>query len=74
VRALQAQGLGALIAQPPELSEAARRAVHCWSFSGGWNPAVWPFYDALYPVDDWHQLVDGMQAIRKAVDAERSKG
>jgi hypothetical protein len=72
VRALQAQGFE--IAEPPELSEAARRAVHCWSFSGGWNPAAWQFYDALYPVDDWDQLVNGMLAIRSAVEAERSKG
>lgn len=71
MRALEAQGLGGLVAAPPQLSDAARAAVHCWSFCGGWVPANWPIYAALYPVDDWHALVDRMLVIRNALAEKR---
>jgi len=53
-----------MAAAPPQLSDLAWRAGHCWRFCGGWNPLLWPTYQALYPVDDWHALIDRMLAIR----------
>jgi len=47
------------------LSPAAERARHCWEFCAGWMPERWPLYAALYPVDDWHQLIELMRHIRK---------
>lgn len=52
----------------PPLCALGQAALHCWAFCGGWNPALWPVYGALYPVTDWHQLVDTMTAIRRVVD------
>lgn len=51
----------------PPLTAAAEQARHAWQFCGGWFPERLPLYAALYPVDDWHQLVDLMQEIRKAL-------
>lgn len=59
-------GLGALEAPPPELTGAAAEAWQCWNFCDGWNPQAWPVYAALYPVADWHLLVDLMAALRRA--------
>jgi len=47
------------------LSAQAEQARHCWAFCGGWAPERLPIYAALYPVDDWHQLIDLMHVIRK---------
>jgi hypothetical protein len=57
-------GFGGLVAPPPELCETAAQASHCWSFCGGWNPQAWPIYAALYPVPDWHLLIDLMVELR----------
>jgi hypothetical protein len=51
----------------PELCALAEAARHCWHFCEGWHPERWPLYGALYPVRDWHQLIDTMQEIRKAL-------
>ena len=67
MRNLQAQGLDGFPDEPlPELSPAAQIAVHCWSFCEGWAPQIWTTYDALYPVPDWHHLIDLLTAIRNA--------
>jgi hypothetical protein len=55
------------VAESPPLSDLAERALHCWGFCAGWAPALWPIYAALYPVDDWHDLIDLMQIIRANV-------
>ena len=61
-------GFGGLAGDAPDLATPlAVRAVHCWTFCQGWQPAAWPVYAALYPVDDWHQLVDAMLVIRRNV-------
>lgn len=57
----------------PELSHQARTAAHCWHFCEGWNPDRWPIYAALYPVDDWHAIVELMQALRAEERAAREK-
>lgn len=57
-------GLGGIAAPPPELGEAEAQAMHCWAFCAGWAPERWPVYAALYPVADWHSLVDLMREIR----------
>lgn len=56
----------AVLGPLPDLSPQAEQAAHCWNFCDGWNAERWPVYAALYPVRDWHALVDLMQAIRDA--------
>jgi hypothetical protein len=43
------------------------QALHCWHFCAGWAPERWAVYEALYPVADWHQLIDLMAEIKKAL-------
>lgn len=62
---IAADALGPL----PELSHQAATAAHCWQFCEGWNPDRWTVYAALYPVADWHALVELMGEIR-AVERE----
>lgn len=57
-------GLGGIEAPPPELDGAAAQAAHAWAFCGGWNPQVLPLYAALYPVPDWHLLIELLQGLR----------
>jgi hypothetical protein len=38
--------------------------MHCWHFCDGWTPERWVVYAALYPVADWHAVVDLMSVIR----------
>jgi len=56
-----------MLGGPPELDALAARARHCWQFCQGWAPERWPIYDALHPVDDWHQVIDVMAEIDKAL-------
>lgn len=60
-------GLGAGLASAPTLDALSDAALHCWAFCGGWVPERWPIYEALYPVADWHQLIDAMSVIRAKV-------
>jgi hypothetical protein len=60
------------VAGPPELCELAERARHCWQFCGGWNPQQWPVYAALYPVPDWHQLIDLMAELQRHIHGTRN--
>lgn len=48
----------------PDLSHQALTAAHCWKFCDGFNPERWPIYAALYPVADWHAVVELMAVIR----------
>ena len=64
---LDAAGFGGLVAEPEELSPWGQAARHCWQFCEGWAPERWAIYDALYPVSDWHLLIDLMQDIKKAL-------
>ena len=57
----------------PALSAQAELAVACWNFCDGWAPERWPVFDALHPVDDWHALVDLMQALRSATRPDHDK-
>ena len=59
--------MGDMVAPPPPLDALAHAARHCWQFCEGWNPERWPVYGALYPVADWHQLIDTMTEIKKAL-------
>lgn len=59
--------MGDLRAPQPQLCAEAEQARHCWHFCGGWAPERWPVYEALYPVADWHLLINLMQVIRKAL-------
>ena len=43
---------------------SAMQASHCWRFCGGWFPERLLIYGALYPVDDWHLLIELLQTIR----------
>jgi hypothetical protein len=68
--AQKAEGAGflaSLAGQAPELIPDAERARHCWEFCAGWAPERWPVYAALYPVDDWHHLIELMRHIRKTL-------
>jgi len=51
----------------PLLDVPAQQARHCWDFCAGWMPERLPIYGALYPVADWHQLIDLMQVIRRNI-------
>jgi hypothetical protein len=64
---MAAQGFGDMLGAAPELDPLSLRARHCWIFCEGWNPERWPVYDALYPVPDWHQVIDLMTEIRRAL-------
>jgi hypothetical protein len=55
------------LGEAPELLPLSEKARHCWQFCEGWNPERWPIYAALYGVDDWHQLIDTMQEIKRNV-------
>jgi hypothetical protein len=55
------------VGEAPLLCPQAEQARHCWQFCGGWQPHMWPVYAALYPVPDWHLLIDLMQTIRRSV-------
>jgi hypothetical protein len=57
--------IAGLAGDAPELCADAMRARHCWQFCEGWNPDRFPVYAALYPVADWHLLIDLMQTIRR---------
>lgn len=61
---LPADAMGPL----PQLSHQASTAAHCWRFCGGWAPERWVVYAALYPVADWHAVVELMAAIRDEHD------
>lgn len=61
---MAAAGFGDLVAPCPELEPLAEAARHCWRFCDGWHPERWPVYQALYPVADWHQLIDLMAEIK----------
>lgn len=59
--------MASLAGDQPVLCVGAERARHCWEFCEGWAPERWPIYAALYPVDDWHALIENMRHIRKTV-------
>jgi hypothetical protein len=53
---------------PPDVLEA--RALHCWSFMGGWHPERLPVYVALHDVDDLAAVMEAVVAIRDAQEAD----
>lgn len=44
--------------------------MHCWCWCGGWQPALWAMYEALYPVNDWDMAAELMQVIRRHVRSQ----
>ena len=70
MRALAAAGFGgeALDAAQP-VGPLGQIALHCWGFCGGWAPERWPVYAALYPVPDWHHVIELMRTIRHELQA-----
>lgn len=56
-------GLAGIEAPPPELDAVAAQAAHAWAFCNGWNPQHLLLYAALYPVDDWHTLIELLQLL-----------
>ena len=59
--------MASVVGDAPELCAPAAQARHCWQFCEGWHPDRLPIYGALYPVADWHLLVDLMGHIRKSI-------
>jgi len=54
-----------LINEVPELCELSSKALHCFNWCGGFNPALWPLYDTFYHVDDWQVLQSTMQELAR---------
>lgn len=61
---LEEAGFGGMAAPAPDMCDLATQALHCWHFCNGWAPERWATYGALYPVPDWHQLIDSMAIIK----------
>lgn len=64
MRQLESAGLGDLFGAPDPLRPAGELALQCWGWCEGWHPALWPVFEALYPVPDWHHHIELMRLIR----------
>ena len=71
MRADDAWGAEALAGEPPAvalLPEPAR-ALHCWSFCGGWRPDLLPLYAAFYGLPDWDLTLELMAVVRTELNS-----
>lgn len=60
-------GLDGIFAEPEPPLPVVQRALHCWSFCDGWNPAALPLYDATYGVDDWELMLELLSELRTGI-------
>ena len=61
-------GFGDALARPDPPTAAEDEVVSAWAFCGGWNPTSLLMYATLYPVADFDMLLEGLLALRRAVD------
>lgn len=60
-------GLGGIFVEPEAPLPAVERALHCWNFCDGWNPAVLPLYDATHGIDDWELMLELLAELRNGI-------
>lgn len=61
-----AAGFGDLLDPQPEHCALSTLALHAWGHTQG-DPLRLLFYDAIYTVPDWLDLVEALQALASAI-------